>query len=206
MDRALIEQKVESLRQCTQRIHDKCPPLAEDLARDIDAQDIIALNLTRAVQLCVDIASHWIAASGLPAPQTMGEAFARLADAGVLDAGLAQRLRGAVGFRNVACTATVPSTGRSCTRSCIGIWMILDRSRWRPCVMPNDNPQMARRPALSSQHPRAGTSSPSVCVGDGRRFTNSEAGHPDTMPVSRTSAHCCHPERSEGSRFHAAAH
>jgi len=102
MDRALIEQKVESLRQCTQRIHDKCPPLAEDLARDIDAQDIIAVNLTRAVQLCVDIAAHWIAASGLPAPQTMGEAFARLADAGVLDAGLAQRLRGAVGFRNVA--------------------------------------------------------------------------------------------------------
>ncbi|EQD58013.1 protein containing DUF86 [mine drainage metagenome] len=68
----------------------------------MDAQDIVAVNLTRAVQLCVDIASHWIAASGLPAPQTMGEAFARLADAGVLDAGLAQRLRGAVGFRNVA--------------------------------------------------------------------------------------------------------
>lgn len=41
MDRALIEQKVESLRLCTQRIHDKCPPLAEDLARDIDAQDSI---------------------------------------------------------------------------------------------------------------------------------------------------------------------
>ena len=91
MDRALIEQKVESLRQCTQRIHDKCPPLAEDLVRDIDAQDIIAVNLTRAVQLCVDIAAHWIAASGLPAPQTMGEAFARLADAGVLDAGRARR-------------------------------------------------------------------------------------------------------------------
>jgi hypothetical protein len=66
--------------------------------------------------------------------------------------------------------------------------------------MPNDNPQMARRPALLSRHPRAGTSSPSVCVGDGRRFTNSEAGHPDTMPISR-SRNCRHPERSEGSRF-----
>jgi hypothetical protein len=79
--------------------------------------------------------------------------------------------------------------------------------------MPNDNPQMPRHPALaprhpmlspfhsalSSRHPRAGTSSPSVYVGDGRRFTNSEAGHPDTMPVSR-SRNCCHPERSEGSR------
>ncbi len=91
MDRTLIAQKIESLRLCTRRIHDKCPPLAEDLARDIDAQDIIAVNLTRAVQPCVDIASHWIAASGLPAPQTMGEAFARLADAGVLDAGRARR-------------------------------------------------------------------------------------------------------------------
>ena len=91
MDRAVIEQKVESLQHCVRRIHDKCPPSAEDLARDIDAQDIIALNLTRAVQLCVDIAAHWITASRLAAPQTMGEAFTCLAEAGVLDRGLAQR-------------------------------------------------------------------------------------------------------------------
>lgn len=91
MDRAVSEQKAESLRHCVRRIHDKCPPGAEDLVRDIDAQDIIALNLTRAVQLCVDIAAHWIAASRLAAPQTMGEAFTRLAEAGVLDRRLAQR-------------------------------------------------------------------------------------------------------------------
>ena len=38
MDRALIEQKVESLQRCTRRIHDKCPPHAEDLARDLHPQ------------------------------------------------------------------------------------------------------------------------------------------------------------------------
>lgn len=45
MDRAVIEQKVESLQHCVRRIHDKCPPSAEDPARDIDAQDIISLDL-----------------------------------------------------------------------------------------------------------------------------------------------------------------
>ena len=49
MDWALIGQKVESLRLYTRRIHDKCPPLAEDLARDIDAQGIVTVKLTRTV-------------------------------------------------------------------------------------------------------------------------------------------------------------
>ena len=54
MDREVIEHKLESLRRCLQRVADKCPPNPEMLERDPDLQDIIALNLTRAVQLCVD--------------------------------------------------------------------------------------------------------------------------------------------------------
>lgn len=56
MDREVIEQKLESLRRCLQRIETKCPAAAETLAADFDLQDIVALNLSRAVQLCVDIA------------------------------------------------------------------------------------------------------------------------------------------------------
>ena len=44
----VIEHKLESLRRCLQRIQGKCPPTAQALSRDIDAQDILALNLTRA--------------------------------------------------------------------------------------------------------------------------------------------------------------
>ena len=55
MDNELIEQKLESLRRCLQRIQEKCPSSAEVLTRDIDLQDIVSINLTRAIQLCVDI-------------------------------------------------------------------------------------------------------------------------------------------------------
>ncbi|MHB8570885.1 MAG: type VII toxin-antitoxin system HepT family RNase toxin [Metallibacterium sp.] len=102
MDRALIEHKLESLRRCLQRVQDHCPPTVAELTRDVDAQDIITLNLTRAVQRCVDLAAHVLADSASAAPQSMAESFTRLAAADVIDAELAERLRRAVGFRNVA--------------------------------------------------------------------------------------------------------
>ena len=44
MDREVIEQKLESLRHCVQRIQHKCPEDAAALARDLDAQDIVSLE------------------------------------------------------------------------------------------------------------------------------------------------------------------
>lgn len=102
MDREVIEQKLEFLRRCLQRIAEKCPPDPETLERDSDLQDIIALNLTRAVQLCVDIGSHLIAGIEVPPPDTMGQTFDALARAGVIQEKLAMQLRKAVGFRNIA--------------------------------------------------------------------------------------------------------
>lgn len=102
MDREVIEQKLESLRRCLQRIQEKCPPSAETLAKEIDTQDIVALNLTRAIQLCVDIGAHLIASMDTPPPATMGQTFDLLADLGVIDTELAIRMKKAVGFRNIA--------------------------------------------------------------------------------------------------------
>lgn len=102
MDREVIEQKLESLRRCLQRIQEKCPSSAETLARDLDMQDIVALNLTRAIQLCVDIGAHLIAGKDTPPPATMGQAFDVLAELGVINTKLAIRMKKAVGFRNIA--------------------------------------------------------------------------------------------------------
>lgn len=54
MDREVIEQKLESLRHCVQRIETKCPADAQTLAADPDLQDIVALNLSRAAAVCLD--------------------------------------------------------------------------------------------------------------------------------------------------------
>jgi uncharacterized protein YutE (UPF0331/DUF86 family) len=102
MDREVIEEKLESLRRCLQRVSDKCPPDAQLLLRDADLQDIVALNLTRAVQLCVDIGAHLIAGTEVPPPDTMGQVFDALAEAGIIDRNLAMQLKKAVGFRNIA--------------------------------------------------------------------------------------------------------
>lgn len=102
MDRALVLNKIESLRRCIQRVEARCPEDVNTLLEDWDTQDILTMNLTRAVQPCVDIAAHVVSESDQPPPKTMGETLLALHRVGVLSAGLADRLRGAVGFRNVA--------------------------------------------------------------------------------------------------------
>lgn len=97
-----MAQKLESLRRCLGRIRQHLPEQPEGLLNDLDRQDIIALNLTRAIQIAADMASHHIAGHpDIPAPQSMGQSFQLLADYGAIDAGLAVSLRKAVGFRNI---------------------------------------------------------------------------------------------------------
>lgn len=102
MDREVVEQKLESLRRCLRRIETKCPTDAAALAVDLDLQDIISLNLSRAVQISVDIGAHLIAGMEVVPPDTMGQTFDVLAQQGVLSSVLAGSLKKAVGFRNIA--------------------------------------------------------------------------------------------------------
>ena len=102
MDKEVISAKLEALRHCIQRIRDKTPASAAILLEDYDLQDIICLNLERAVQTCVDLASHIIAESDLPAAASMAGSFDQLRRLDLISDELATRMRRAVGFRNVA--------------------------------------------------------------------------------------------------------
>lgn len=102
MNRDLIRAKLDSLGRCLQRVKDKRPAEPDTLRGDFDLQDILAVNLERAVRLCVDIAFHLIAETNHPIPQTMGEAFDDLAEIGVIGPELAVSLRRAVAFRNIS--------------------------------------------------------------------------------------------------------
>jgi len=97
----VVLRKLEALRDAVQRIEARCPVTLDALLADRDAQDVLVLNLARAVQSCVDIGVHLLAESGETPPSTMNEVFDRLERAGRLSSGLAARLRPAVGFRNV---------------------------------------------------------------------------------------------------------
>ena len=102
MDQVIFDQKLESLRRCIKRVEDKTPSHVSELIKDQDIQDILVLNLTRAVQLCVDIGSHVISESEEPAPTTMGDVFSTLENLGAIKSITCKSMRKAVGFRNIA--------------------------------------------------------------------------------------------------------
>jgi len=102
MDRVVIDEKIEPLRRCVVRVQASVPDSIEAFREDLDAQDVVVLNLTRAIQICVDIGTHILSATDSTAPSTMGEVFSALSDTGFISQELAASLRRAVGFRNVA--------------------------------------------------------------------------------------------------------
>lgn len=73
MDKDVVLNKLESLRRCLQRVQDKTPTSVDPLVEDYDLQDIIALNLERAIQTCVDIGLHMISDLEIPVPETMAD-------------------------------------------------------------------------------------------------------------------------------------
>lgn len=102
MNEQILFSKLSSLKRCVDRIEIKTPSTPAQLLADVDSQDIIALNLQRAVQLCVDIASHIVADLNVRPPMTMAESFDCLHQAGILSPGLLNRMKKSVGFRNIA--------------------------------------------------------------------------------------------------------
>jgi len=99
VDRDLVLAKVATLERCLARI---------DTARErpgldpLDRQDILVLNLQRAVQAMLDLAAHVVAREGLGVPDDLAATFDLLHRAGLLDEALTDRMRRMTGFRNVA--------------------------------------------------------------------------------------------------------
>lgn len=103
MPNEVIQQKLNSMARCLERLKAKMPATIEALSSDVDLQDIIMINLERLIQLSVDCAMLVIMEKGwLPVPQTMAESFEVLARNQFIERELANRLKKATGFRNLA--------------------------------------------------------------------------------------------------------
>jgi uncharacterized protein YutE (UPF0331/DUF86 family) len=97
----LVAAKLRELYERIARVRARVPSQVSVLAADRDALDLVAFNLMLAVQSCLDITSHLIADERWPPATTLGEAFERLCERGVLDRTTAEALRRATGLRNV---------------------------------------------------------------------------------------------------------
>ena len=80
MNSVVIASKLESLRKCLDRITSKKPGTLDQLLGDIDLQDILALNLERSIQVCVDIANHILSNLDDSPAMSMAESFERLSE------------------------------------------------------------------------------------------------------------------------------
>jgi uncharacterized protein YutE (UPF0331/DUF86 family) len=102
MSKKARTQKLDSMARCLKRLSDNMPVTAAALAKDVNLQDVIILNLERLVQLSVDCAMMVIAERGwLPIPDTMTGVFSKIEVQSIISPTLADHLRKAVAFRNL---------------------------------------------------------------------------------------------------------
>jgi uncharacterized protein YutE (UPF0331/DUF86 family) len=101
VDKAILAAKVAAIRDAVARIGAVLPPSVAGFVGDRTAREIVVLNLFVALQECVALASHWMADEGWDVPATYGGLFKGLADHGVIDRTLAERLAAAAGLRNL---------------------------------------------------------------------------------------------------------
>lgn len=97
----VILNKKESIERCIMQIrayYEK--PSDIPFEEDFFKQDAIAINIQRALELCIDLANHVVKRKRLGIPKGSKESFALLAQAGIIPKKLLKQLEGMVGFRN----------------------------------------------------------------------------------------------------------
>ena len=97
----IVTAKLSELGARTARVRKHTPTTAAALRGDQDALDLVSFNLMLCVQSAADIASHIVADEGWRPALTLGEAFERLSENGVIAKPTAEAMAKAAGLRNV---------------------------------------------------------------------------------------------------------
>ena len=100
-DKDVILAKVAIIQRCLRRIKEttNLDPQSID---NLDKQDIFVLNLQRAVQATIDLATHIIASEGLGLSDSIKDNFALLEKAQVISKEITHKMEAMTGFRNIA--------------------------------------------------------------------------------------------------------
>lgn len=100
VDRERIRTRFGRLEADLQDLADRQAINQRDYRNDRDVQAIVERRFETAIQACLDIAAHLIAAEGYREPTDYGDLFRILEAEGVLPSGLADRMVEMAGFRN----------------------------------------------------------------------------------------------------------
>ena len=100
-DRDIVLAKIGAIQKCLKRI-ESVTGLKPDRLDDQDVQDIFVLNLQRAIQSAIDLATHIIATEGIGLSDTVRGNFELLEKAKIVKKNLSRKMQAMVGFRNIA--------------------------------------------------------------------------------------------------------
>lgn len=101
VNQSIVTAKINHIKNNLERLEERQNLTPEELARNVDLQDIILHNLQLAIQGCIDIASHIISDQGWVVPDTLAGLFAILKKHKIISEELSEKLKKMVGFRNI---------------------------------------------------------------------------------------------------------
>lgn len=95
----VISNKAASIEKCLKRIEEES---VKDWKNDFTVQDSLILNLERACQASIDVASHIVRKEKLGLPKFSREVYDLLLEKGIISQQMSIKLKNMVGFRNIA--------------------------------------------------------------------------------------------------------
>jgi uncharacterized protein YutE (UPF0331/DUF86 family) len=105
LDRPVLAERAATVERHLARVATRLPAEPADFVAATDASDAVILHLWQATQVVIDLGLSACLHFNLGTPESYGDAFRRLADAGLVDRELTQRLTRAAGFRNLVAHA-----------------------------------------------------------------------------------------------------
>jgi uncharacterized protein YutE (UPF0331/DUF86 family) len=98
----VVLNKAATIERCVARAREEYAAAGAGFATNLSRQDAAVLNIQRACEAALDAGHHLIRRDKLGIPQSARNVFDLLAQAGRIDAALAESLKKMVGFRNIA--------------------------------------------------------------------------------------------------------
>jgi uncharacterized protein YutE (UPF0331/DUF86 family) len=98
----VVLNKAATIERCVARAREEYAAAGAGFATNFSRQDAAVLNIQRACEAALDAGHHLIRRDKLGIPQSARNVFDLLAQAGRIDAALAESLKKMVGFRNIA--------------------------------------------------------------------------------------------------------
>lgn len=98
----VVLNKIQTIERCLKRIREEYVGHEEEFEENHTKQDSVILNLERASQASIDIATHIVKINGLGLPNSSRELFNLLLENHKISEDTCKQMQGMVGFRNIA--------------------------------------------------------------------------------------------------------